>query len=327
MSRISNLAREGLCPALFVRDVATGTAFVLLTSHISQSSKLRRYTIPITMCKCNETNDSWKENDDAKVRQHAPTKTASPQAKALLHDLSSKEVELAARTDYRYLTKQTNNREASALAMAERYVRSKSSYSRALKSIRVTLDYRANRAMDAMRSIHDMSDSLRENLSNGNAYVTGRDKDGRSTLVFVPRLVDDHEGSVDGLLWTLERAIACTQANSEINAIVDFSGFDLWKHTPPISVGKRILTLLRHHYVGHVHRIFFLHAPTSVNYLWNTFKAFAGQKTKEKIAFVRGSDLEKLYAKDQLPRSIMAAGTRIEFDADSYFAVDFDGIA
>jgi CRAL/TRIO domain len=277
------------------------------------------------------------------------TTTLPKQVQSLLDDLSPKEVELAARTSYRYLhhqqrfdqqratvgSEQQQQRErrhrtnVAAAAMAQRYLTSKSSYERALKGLRATLEFRADRNLDASRAVETMSAELRQNLSNGNAYVTGRDTAGRATLVFTPRLVENHEASVEGLLWTLERAIACSRHADEINAIVDFAGFDLWKHSPPLAVGKAILTLLRNYYVGHVHVILFLNAPASVNYVWNMFKPFAGKSTKDKISFVKSSgnnnnDLTKLYTNDQLPPSILETGSHPEFHPDAYFTAEYD---
>jgi hypothetical protein len=274
----------------------------------------------------------------------------SKQVQLLLDDLSPKELEWAARRNYQYCCdtksqhdQQNDDRDpagavgsdtdarqramiAAAAAMVQRYLTSKSSSERALKSLRATLAFRAERNVDACRTTVGMDVALRRNLSNGNAYVTGRDRVGRATLVFTPRRVVDHEMSEEGLLWTMERAIACSRhKDDEINAIINFAGFDMWKHTPPMHVAKAILTLLRNYYVGHVHRILFVNAPASVNYVWNMFQPFAGQATKAKIFFVKSSDdLVELYHDDQLPPSILETGSHPEFHPDAYFAAGYD---
>jgi CRAL/TRIO domain len=261
------------------------------------------------------------------------------QVQLLLDELSPKELEVAARTNYQYYQVVSKNspkkdadgdnerRYAAAAAMAIRYLKSKSSYDRALKGVRATVEFRAERDLDSFRSMETMDDVMRHNLSNGNAYVTGRDTSGRATVVFTPRLVEDHEASVNCLIWTMERAIACSRHGGEINAIVDFGGYDLWKHMPPMAVAKDILALLRNHYVGHVHCILFINATTSASYAWNMLKVFAGKSTKEKISFVKSSkELSNRYADDQLPRSILKAGSHPEFHAEEYFAAKYDSL-
>jgi hypothetical protein len=294
------------------------------------------------MCKC--------EPGAIAMAREEPTGEQPPllsqQVQLILDDLSPKELEWAARRNYHYCcyTKsqhdQQNDRDpavgsdteerqqamtTAAAAMVQRYLTSKSSPERAIKSLRATLAFRAERNVDANRTTHGMDVALRRNLSNGNAYVTGRDRVGRATVVFTPRLVVHHEMSEESLLWTMERAIACSRYQDEINAIVDFAGFDMWKHTPPMHVGKAILTLLRNYYVGHVHRILFVNAPASVNYVWNMFSPFAGQATKAKICFVKSSHvLVELYHCDQLPPSILETGSHPEFHPDAYFAAGYD---
>ena len=184
------------------------------------------------------------------------------------------------------------------MEMAQRYLTSKADKEIALGKMKATIQFRKDIGIDALRDA--VSDPLAEDhlpltkfLSKKTLYVSGYDNEGRSTYVFVPRLCDDHTSELQAHIWTLERAIACSKSRDKtVNAVVDFAGFSSKRHAPPFNLGVAVMTALRDHYKGVVHRIFIVNAPTAFLCLWSMFKPFAGKKTRDKIQFVN-SDREK----------------------------------
>ena len=260
----------------------------------------------------------------------------------MLRQLTAEELETAARSTYAYGRRRRINDEdptavvlqqqqhECAAAMAQRYlVSKKGNVDKAMKKLKATLQFRRENAIDTTTTTtfdNDDNKRLYHMLaSTKKLYVAGRDKEGRATYVFVPRRVVDHDLQLtrQAHLWTLEKAIACTQStDGTINAIVDFADFDGLRQAPPLANGKDMLTLLRDHYVGRVHRIYFVNTPKSIHWLWSLFSPFAGTATKEKIVFVsqqqQQSVLWDAYAPDQVPASCMHGGT---WD-DATFAMD-----
>ena len=158
---------------------------------------------------------------------------------------------------------------------------------------------------------------LRHDLEAGHVYVQGYDREGRSTVIFLPRQVPHHDSAEATLrphIYTLERAIACSRCHNDVetvNAIVDFAGFSIRQHAPPLSIGRVFLQTLRQHYAGVLHRIFLLNAPTSFVRLWNVLQSFVAPATREKIRFVnttKTSLLQELYDPGQATPWMMHGG-------------------
>jgi hypothetical protein len=259
----------------------------------------------------------------------------------MLDQLTAEELEQAARTDYEYAqySRRDLTRQICASIMARRYLQSKGCPDRAVHKMKNTLRWRADVGVDDLRTAaadpdHEDHLLLHKFLSSKKLYVAGYDKAGRSTYVFVPRLVDNTESleaTVKGHVWTLEKAIACSRAaDKTVNVVMDFAGFSASKNAPPLSVGKEILTLLRRHYVGHIHRIFLLNVPTAFLCLWKILSPFAGTQTREKIVFLNGHKqksavLGALYEPGQAASWMIPAGTRNRaLDLEDYLAAPFD---
>jgi len=178
---------------------------------------------------------------------------------------------------------------------------------------------------------------LQQHLSTKKLFVQGYDKDGRSTLYFIPRLVTDghdNEWTLKEAIYSIERAIACSSSSSSmdntINAVVDFSGFSLSQHSPPMDIGKQFLTTLRNHYAGHIHRIFLINTPFSFSLLWNMFSSFVGTQTKDKIIIVNNNNnndvITDLYDLKEVPSWFIPGGKKNRtLDVDEYlYTLPFD---
>lgn len=272
----------------------------------------------------------------------------------ILNQLTLEELEIAARAAYEYHRysctcptqddddnaavpdddRSFKNRERLryASAMAQRYLDSKSDRDTALQFMKATIQFRKDLDIDNLRNAatdtsSDYHTPLIKFLSTKQSFVQGYDCRGRSTYIFVPRMVREHdpEWTRKGHVWSLERAIACSRApDKTVNVVVDFSGFSVLSHAPPPLIGKDIMLTLRNHYVGHVHRILLVDAPPAFTWLWAFFKKFAGSKTRNKIHFVN-SDLEKetligeLYAADEAASWMLPTGKKNrKLDLDEY---------
>jgi hypothetical protein len=216
------------------------------------------------------------------------------------------------------------------MEMAQRYLDSKSDKDIALAKMKATIKFRKEMDIDNLRTAatdpsSDYHIPLRKFLSNKKVYVQGYDLEGRSTYVFVPRLVDDHdpEWTRKGHVWSLERAIACSKARDKtVNAVVDFAGFSPNRNAPPIYIAKDIMMTLRDHYVRHINSIFLVNVPTAFLCLWAFFKPFAGKKTQNKIRFVNSNRqkeqiLGRCYSSDQAASWMLPTGKKISSDASN----------
>jgi hypothetical protein len=169
---------------------------------------------------------------------------------------------------------------------------------------------------EAHRRPENMVGQLKIHLSSKKYFVQGFDKEGRSTLFFIPRLVDSHdaEWTLKEAIYSIERAIACSKAGDHtINAVVDFRGFSMVQHSPPLEIGKQFLTTLRSHYAGQIHRIYLVDTPMTFSLLWKMFSAFVGTSTRDKIKFVNGErskerELTQVYDLEQVPSWMIPGG-------------------
>lgn len=257
----------------------------------------------------------------------------------MVSQLTEKEMEIAAQTNYDYFKYNKGSRTDIVRSMAQRYVDSKKDADVALTKMRETLEFRQTVNINTIRTAFDDPENSRDGtekallehrLSKKSHYVQGYDKDGRATYLFIPRRVDEHEeeGSVKEILYSIERALACS---STINVIIDFSGFSLTKNAPPLSIGKKTLLILRHHYVGQIDKIFILDAPVAFPLLWKMFKGFIGKETKKKIHFVnekKKATILSQYYSDQEATSWMIperGQKNRDLDVDEYlYQLPFD---
>jgi len=250
----------------------------------------------------------------------------------VLSQLTPDEVETAALACYKYLTyPDATKREQYAKRIILRYLRSKKNVATALHKLKATLSFR--RSMDIVGLVKcfeenpsgEYSTRLKKQMASKKMYVQGYDKSGRSTLFFIPRLTQGHdlEWTLKEAVYSIERAIACSKSpDGLINAVVDFSGFAVIKHAPPLEIGKQFLTTLRNHYAGQIHRIFLLDTPMSFSLFWKIFQPFIGSETKAKIQFLSGnkkSKLSELYDEEQVPSWMLMDGEKnLELDLEEY---------
>jgi len=259
--------------------------------------------------------------------------------RTVLANLSCDELETAARACYEYVqlpSRQTRDHYASRLVL--RYLNSKKgNVELATLKIRQTVQFRKEYDLEGLMKAFAQDDidddcnrnyatQLQKHLSEKKFYVQGFDKQGRSTLFFIPRHTRgfDKEWHIKEALYSMERAIACSHSSDHtINAVVDFAGFSLSQHAPPMDIGKEFLTILRSHYAGQIHKIFLLDCPTSFFILWKLLSQFVGTDTRAKIEFISGEGskhkLLSLYEIEEMPPFMCAGGGKVrEFTVEEY---------
>lgn len=255
----------------------------------------------------------------------------------ILSELTDDEIDIAARASYRYQKNSANSNNDGekihfASEMIQRYLTSKSDKIIALQKLKATLQFRKDMNLNnLLQMTNDNKNELYNFLKDKKSYVQGYDKCGRSTYIFIPRNVTDHKDckqTINGHVWSIEKAIACTKSiDNTVNVVVDFNNFSLYSHSPPLTVGKELMTILRNHYVGHINKIYLINPPSAFTLLWNIFKSFAGSKTKKKMIFVNTNSIDNNsinqdYTKEQVTSWMIPTGEKNrELDIIEYLDV------
>jgi hypothetical protein len=261
----------------------------------------------------------------------------------IISQLSHDELETAARSSYEYMINPVPSlRNQYARKIVQRYLVSKrGKVELALEKVKQTLKFRQDIGIEELitafdgnnddcNKTNDTANLLKKHLSTKKYLVRGFDKEGRSTLYFIPRLVDGHdsEWTLKESIYSIERAIACSRAKDHtINAVVDFSGFHMTTHSPPLDIGKQFLTTLRSHYAGQIHRIYLTDTPFSFCMLWNIFSPFVGTTTRDKIKFINGArrkerELSPMYDAEEVPAWFLPGGkSNRPLDIDEYLHI------
>lgn len=259
----------------------------------------------------------------------------------IISKLSPDDLEVLARSNYQYLkSPNPSKRKVVAGHVVRRILESKKgNVVSTLTKVKKMIEFRRQAKVDELVTIFNADthtntgtavEKLKKQLATKKLHVQGFDKDGRSTLYFVPRNAVDHE--LDSAIYSIERAIACSRSlDKTFNCLVDFAKFPL-SNIPPLEIGKQFLTTLRLVYAGQIHRIFVVNAPFSFSVLWSVFSPFVGTDTKDKIAIIKdyGKDKEKeflhLYDRKELPSWAVPGGEKNRsLNVDEYlFELPFD---
>jgi len=260
---------------------------------------------------------------------------------AILSKLSTDDLETLARSSHRYLRNPVlSQRKVFAAKAVHRILESKrGDVVSTLTKVKKFIEFRRTTKVDELLTAFDDGSTrilgntarrLQKQLASNKFYVQGFDKEGRSTLYFIPRNVVDHD--LESAIYSMERAIACSRSlDKTINCVVDFSEFPL-SNAPPLEVGKQFLTTLRLIYSGQIYRIFLVNVPFSFTILWNIFSPFVGTDTRHKISIIKDSNYEKekellcLYDRRELPYWAVPGGLKNRsLDVEEYlFALPFD---
>lgn len=144
----------------------------------------------------------------------------------------------------------------------------------------------------------------------------------------------DPEGCMEAHFYILEKGFACTEKRSRgklgtIIVSVDFKDFIKW-HSPPLSLVKDMLVMLKDHYPERLHRVYLVDAPVVFRFLWSLIKPFVDQGTKHKFLFVSGEQermqvFGSIMEKDECMPYQRPDGTLLEdVDMDKFYGLPFE---
>uniref|UniRef100_A0A6V2HBP8 CRAL-TRIO domain-containing protein n=1 Tax=Ditylum brightwellii TaxID=49249 RepID=A0A6V2HBP8_9STRA len=243
----------------------------------------------------------------------------------------------------------TEERDKYAMAMARRHLRAENgNEKKALQKMRNTIEYRDKMKIDVIRQCFTKNesdvtpppeeeeeeeyqyhiDNLAPNLLEGKLFVRGYSKDDRALYISRAHLFEargyDTEWFLKYNIYTLERAIACTEraTDGEIEKVIAI--FDLGQYSnkvrTPLTLSKDITFCLRDHYPERLEKVFMIDAPFLFRAFYNLVYPFIDNDTKQKIVFVTG-DKEKeeklgnMISKDQ-SMLFMQPGGEMDTDLD-----------
>mmetsp|Transcript_17542 Transcript_17542/g.35706 ORF Transcript_17542/g.35706 Transcript_17542/m.35706 type:complete len:347 (+) Transcript_17542:109-1149(+) len=283
-----------------------------------------------------------------------PAYTASPpktkgtnSIDTIFRHLSDEQIEIAARSSYRYLVSSTNgnaseeDRDKHAKAMIFRYLQAEQKVhpnspseqweAAALDKMKKTLAFRVEKNVDDIRlcfdKTHSSSSSSSENeeekkaddsyeeekrkertrirkgledrFQNGASVVRGYTKDGRALFLNFPRTETswNEEFFIAGNIYTIERALACTERNtdgekSKIVVMYDYNEYAM-KNSPPTQLVKKLLYNLRDHWPERLEHVFVVDAPFIFRAFWAVIKHFIDPITKDLVQFVTGEEMKR----------------------------------
>lgn len=130
--------------------------------------------------------------------------------------------------------------------------------------------------------------------ATGKAYVRGHDKEGRSIVVLRPSAENtfDHDGNIKHLVYTMERAVKCTNRNGQekLSLLIDFDGYSIF-NAPSISTSHHSIRILQDHYPERLHRAYFIHPPSIFYGLFKILHPFIDAMTLDKVRFLSNEDM------------------------------------
>lgn len=189
-------------------------------------------------------------------------------------------------------------------------------------------------------SLKPLRDTFREEAKTGKLYVRGRDRGGRAIQYMVPGCenTNNETNQMKFLVYTLERAVACTAAeqarrkeaglqdtiNPGEEKICIIINFDQWtlRKSPPMSTTLYTLEILQRHYCERLHRAYVFNPPKFFVYFWNLIHRFVDPVTKDKIQFCTGAEGLKRIERDidlsNVEEFVGGTGRIHQFDSEEY---------
>ena len=208
-----------------------------------------------------------------------------------------------------------------------RYLRARSNdLEQAMKMLDATLTWREEFDVE---NLHKWADIMQQENATGKAYVRGKDKHNRPIVWMKPKFENthDHDGNIKHLVYNLERAVACGEANGyedgKICLIIDFDGYSLL-NAPPMKTSMETLNILQNHYPERLAKAFLVRPPWIFHSFYSLLSPFIDPVTKDKIVMVSSSKLAILadhIDECYLESSINGLDTR-QFDSATYLRTD-----
>lgn len=151
-----------------------------------------------------------------------------------------------------------------------------------------TLQWREEFGVD---KIQDWAEIIKVENATGKAYVRGRDKQQRPIIWMKPKFENthDHDGNIKHLVYNLERAVACGEANGYVDGkiclVIDFEGYSIM-NAPPMKTSMETLSILQNHYPERLSKAYLVRPPWIFHSFYSLISPFIDVVTKEKIVML-----------------------------------------
>jgi CRAL/TRIO domain len=142
--------------------------------------------------------------------------------------------------------------------------------------------------------VQELHSLIEADLVKQEAYCRGHDKDGLTIMIQHSRTVKglDEDGFVASVIYTMERAIAVTEAHSEgelekIMVVLDFKTFKS-ALAPSWNTIKRVATILQNRYPERLKKLVVIDPPFWMRTMYSLLNPFLDPETKAKFVLVSG---------------------------------------
>lgn len=172
---------------------------------------------------------------------------------------------------------------------------------------------------------------LKHESSPGKMYVRNHDNSKRAILYMFPvkENTNHPKHNVMHLVYTLERAIACTEKNGleKMTIVMDFKHWKL-KHSAPMATTKATIHILQECYVERMARVYITNAPLVFRTFWSLVKPFIDPVSKSKIVFCSSKagqlELKSNFDATKVEECALGTSDLRAFDVEEYFGTPFD---
>jgi hypothetical protein len=162
-------------------------------------------------------------------------------------------------------------------------------------------------------------DEVKIEAATGKIILTGFDVDGRPIIYMRPgrENTETSPRQLRHLVYILERAKDLMPPGQEsLMIIVDYKSTTL-RTNPSISVARKVLTILQHHYVETLGRALVVNLPTILSFFYKGIAPFLDPVTRDKMRF--NPDLFELIPREHLDADF-GGEYRFEFDHEAYWS-------
>jgi hypothetical protein len=132
---------------------------------------------------------------------------------------------------------------------------------------------------------------MQKENETGKAYVRGKDKQNRPIVWMKPKFENtyDHDGNIKHLVYNLERAISCGEANGyedgKICLVIDFDGYSLM-NAPPMKTSVETLSILQNHYPERLAKAYLVRPPWIFHTFYSLISPLIDTVTREKVVML-----------------------------------------
>lgn len=238
-------------------------------------------------------------------------------SRRITEQLTDEELELAAMRSYAYFVSSLHRpsmlsdeiRFATAMREAHRHLDGIDDVDVALKLLRVSLQFhkeqRTHLYKTCMQEDFEYSDEedaklaaqrrtriIQENRDCQPMIIRGQDRQKNAVWLAMPRKApgEEAEAFVDGLLYTIERCAATTEAltlgsQDKMIAVLDLKN----SACPSVKAMKMGINMLQAHYPGRLKNLIVLDLNYILQGIYNCIKPFLDPETREKFVIVKGT--------------------------------------